>query len=121
MPYHLLSKKQQYKLMRANILVPLFVFILGLVITFFVAISLHNTETKSQHTAMVLSAKDYSKQFELSILNHTLRVQSLMNTFNAAPSKIIKDKNVTTEILRNSIFKRISIFKMQKKRMKFHI
>ena len=115
MPYHLLSKKQQYKLMRANILVPLFVFILGLVITFFVAISLHNTETKSQHTAMVLSAKDYSKQFELSILNHTLRVQSLMNTFNAAPSKIIKDKNVTTEILRNSIFKRISIFKMQKK------
>ncbi len=115
MPYSLLSKNQQDNLMRANILVPIFVFILGVVITFFVALSLHNTESKSQHTAMVLSAKDFSKQFELNILNHTLRVQSLMNTFNATPSKIIRDKNITEQILRNSIFERITIFKKQKK------
>ncbi len=114
MPYNLLSKKNQYKLMKANILVPLFVFILGLIITLFIVLSLHNSEVKSLHTAMVLSAKDYSKQFELNILNHTLRVQSLMNTFSSTPSKVIKNKDITAEILRNSIFERITIYIKQK-------
>ena len=100
--------------MKANILVPLFVFILGSIITLFIVLSLRNAEVKSLHTAMVLSAKDYSKQFELNILNHTLRIQSLMNTFNSTPSKIIKDKDITAEILRNSIFARITIFVKQK-------
>lgn len=113
MPYNLLSKKYQYRLMRSNILVPVFVFVLGSLITLFIVLSLHNSEVRSTHTAMVLSAKDYSKQFELNILNHTLRVQSLMNTFNTTPAKIIKDKDIIAEILRNSIFEKITVYKKQ--------
>lgn len=99
--------------MKASITVPLGTFIFGTILSIYAGIAVHTNDEKARHADLVFSAREYSKQFELNILNNTLRVQSLIDVFGATPSKLIKDKFIVEEILRNSIFQRIVIFKKE--------
>lgn len=74
----------------------------------------HLSESKRQFSESLLSAKEYSKQFELNILNNTLRVQSLIDIFSSKPTHWIQDRLIVDEILKNSIFQNIAIYKKQK-------
>ena len=114
MPYRLLSKKNQYRLMKASFIVPFIIFTVGFSISAYLTVAFYQSEARTNYTNMVLSAKEHSKQFELNILNNTLRVQSLIDIFGSRPSKVVEDKIIVDEILRNSIFQHIAIYQRQK-------
>lgn len=109
----------QSKLIKASLVLPLVFFLLGFGLSVYIAFAFYESEEKSKYSEMVLSAREYSKQFEMNILNNTLRVQSLIDVFGSKPSKLIQNKMIVDEILRNSIFQHITVY--QKKNSHSHL
>ena len=111
MPFRYLSEKNQFNLMKASLTVPLIIFALGCALSGYVGYSIHENEIKSRDSALFFSAKEYSKQFELNVLNNILRIQSLIDVYGTSASRMVNNKQSVEDILRNSFFQRISIFK----------
>jgi signal transduction histidine kinase/CheY-like chemotaxis protein len=110
-PYLSLSEKNQFKLMKASFAIPLIVFVLGCGLSLYIGYSVHSNEIKSRDAALFFSSKEYSKQFELYVLNNILRIQSLIDVYGSSASNLVSNKKSVEEILKNSFFQRISIYK----------
>lgn len=111
MPYRLLRPEHQDRLLRASTILPVIVFLMGLSMTLAIAYVFQEAENRERRSNWTLAAKDYSRQIELSLLNNTLRVQSIISNYGQNAVAFRNQRYAIEEMLKHTDFKRVTILR----------
>lgn len=115
MPFRLLSEAKQTRLSRSSISVPGLVFAIGIAFTLILTQQFHRAETRYENENLKLNLKEFSRNLDLVLHNSFLRLQHYQEISSLfSPTQ---DHNlVVKEILKNTIFQRAAIYRLEKQK-----
>jgi len=117
MPYRLASEKSQIrltvKLMRASFILPVLTFIVGTLAVLYAGYAFERNDKKERIANLDTIVREYSKQLELTALNSTLRIQSIIDLNSPVLPHIFNLRHAIEASLRHTMFQRVSIYTLQ--------
>ncbi|MGZ3691845.1 MAG: sensor histidine kinase, partial [Pseudobdellovibrio sp.] len=115
MSFRLFSERAQKKISTAKNGLSLSVFVVGLLITGFLADTFYQSELKHQHENLTSQAREFYKIQNLTLNNNILKIQSFNEILNFKSFSDSKQHIFIKEIISNTIFTRASVFAFRKK------
>lgn len=116
MPFRFLNERDQKKLSTSRLSMPLFVFLLGILITSLLASTFYQSEMKFKHENLKSVAREFYKTQNLILNNSILRIQSFGEISNLVRSKGVAQEKLVTEIISSTMFQRASLFNLYTKK-----
>lgn len=113
MPFKKLIYRQQ-KLASAKTRILILFFAFGISLTIFVCFLIQNNSNRENYLELNSIANEFSRDFENSILNSTLRVQWMLEKFDIKSNTVFSQRQIIEEILQRTIFQRMTIFRKKK-------
>lgn len=118
MPFRFLNERDQKKLSTSRLSMPLFVFLLGILITSLLASTFHQSEIKFKHENLKSITREFYKTQNLILNNSILRIQSFSEISTLVRSRSAMQQNIVTEIVSSTMFQRASLFVLRDKKAK---
>jgi len=118
MPHRLLNSRIQNRILRASIGLPVLTGSISLLITLYLGHVFQKNELSYRHAALNTVARAYAKQFEMTILNSTLRAQSMLDSYGPSAERIVNQRKAVDEILRHTVFQRMTLVRRLKEKSK---
>lgn len=115
MPFRVLRDKVSPRFIRIVTYLPLITLLFGVVVSLVMGYAFQKWSNRDHEANLTFAAKDYSRRVELLLLNSTLRVQSMFDSFGPSGSRVMGRGAVIREILKQTQFQRVEIIKQQKK------
>jgi signal transduction histidine kinase/CheY-like chemotaxis protein len=112
-----LKEKNQKKISNFILSLPLFIFLLGVLITTVLAILFHQSEVRHKDENLKSSIREFLKIQNLMLNNSILRIESFNEISNLVRSKNTLEQNIVTEIVSSTLFQRASLFSLIHKKM----
>lgn len=116
MPFRLLSERDQKKLSTSKLSLPLFVFALGLLITFLLANAFHQSEVKFTHENLKSITREFYRSQNLVLNNSILRIQSFSEIPNMVRSRNRSEREVVAQIVGSTMFQRAALFSLTERK-----
>ncbi len=113
MPFRLLSSSKKQRIMMSRNGVPLFIGVLGLCLTIYVAIITQKSKHREDRLLTYTSANDYLRDFENTLITSTLRIQWMLEKFDIRSTNVRSQRSIIEEIIPRTIFQRMTFFKLQ--------
>lgn len=113
MPFRLFSNSKKQWMMTSRNGAPLFISLLGLCLTLYVAIVSQKSQYREERLLTYTSANDLIRDFENTLLTSTLRIQWMLEKFDIRSNNVRSQRSIIEEIIPRTIFQRMTFFKLQ--------